>query len=144
MSGDDERAKRRFAAFQATAQALGLPEVRAEMFDTIRTWLELGVDGFRLDTVHHLFEAEDLRDNPPNPHFMDGMPPTQALDRVHQFDQPEVQDVLRDFRRLTDSFSTPGAERILVGEAYLPLDKIMAYYGAGTLYATPERQEPII
>lgn len=29
VAGDDERAKRRFAAFQATAQALGLPEVRA-------------------------------------------------------------------------------------------------------------------
>lgn len=29
VAGDDERAKRRFAAFQAAAQALGLPEVRA-------------------------------------------------------------------------------------------------------------------
>jgi alpha-glucosidase len=55
------------------------------------------------------------------------MAPTRALDRVHQIDQPEVQDVLRAFRRLTDGTG----ERVLIGEAYLPLDKLMAYYGKG-------------
>ncbi len=107
------------------------PDVHAAMLEALTFWLERGVDGFRLDTVHHLFEDEGLRDNPPNPLFTAGMPPTQALNRMHQYDQPEAQDVLRDFRRLTDSFSTAGAERILVGEAYLPLDRIMAYYGEG-------------
>ena len=33
--------------------------------------------------------------------------------------------MLRDFRRLADAY----AERVLIGEAYLPLDKLMAYYG---------------
>jgi alpha-glucosidase len=101
-------------------------DVRAAMQEALRFWLERGVDGFRLDTIHHLFEDEALRDNPLNPHFKTGMAPTTLFDRIHQVDQPEVQDVLRDFRRLTDSY---GEDRILIGEAYLPLDKVMAYYG---------------
>ena len=107
------------------------PAVHAAMLEALKFWLARGADGFRLDTIHHLFEDPQLRDNPLSPHFKAGMAPTQVLDRVYQIDQPEVQDVLRDFRRLTDSYSTPEAERILVGEAYLPLDKIMAYYGHG-------------
>lgn len=105
------------------------PAVRAAMKDVLTFWLERGVDGFRLDTVHHLFEDAALRDNPPNPAFKDGMAPTLEFDRVHQFDQPEVHGVLRDWRRLLEGY--PGDDRILVGEAYLPLDKIMAYYGEG-------------
>ncbi len=102
------------------------PDVRAAMLEALRFWLARGVDGFRLDTIHHLFEDPALRDNPPNADFRAGMAPTLAFDRVRQIDQPEVQDVLRDWRRLVDSYD---GDRILVGEAYLPLDKVMAYYG---------------
>ncbi len=105
------------------------PAVRAAMQGALTFWLERGADGFRLDTIHHLFEDESLRDNPPNPAFADGMAPTLEFDRVHQFDQPEVHAVLEDWRRLLERY--PGDDRILVGEAYLPLDKIMAYYGTG-------------
>ena len=101
------------------------PEVRAAMLDAMRFWLARGVDGFRLDTIHHLFEDPALADNPPNPDFRAGMSPTLAYARTHQVDLPEVQDVLAEFRRLTDSFG----DRVLVGEAYLPLAQIMPYYG---------------
>lgn len=105
------------------------PEVRAAIHEALRFWLARGVDGFRLDTIHHLFEDPDLADNPPNAHYRAGMSPTLAFARTHQVDLPEVQDVLAGFRQLTESFG----ERVLVGEAYLPLEKIMAYYG------TPDR-----
>ncbi len=42
-------------------------EVRAAMLDVLRFWLNRGVDGFRVDAIHHLFEDARLRDNPPNP-----------------------------------------------------------------------------
>src|SRR5689334_11110609 len=41
------------------------PDVRAAMLDVLRFWLDRGVDGFRVDAIHHLIEAEHLRDNPP-------------------------------------------------------------------------------
>ena len=101
------------------------PLVREAMYAALHFWLRRGVDGFRLDTIHHLFEDEALRDNPPNPHFRAGMAPTRVLERTYQVDQPEVHEVLAEFRRITDAYP----ERVLIGEAYLPLDKLMAYYG---------------
>jgi len=101
------------------------PDVRAAIHDALHFWLKRGVDGFRLDTVHHLFEDPDLRDNPPSPDFRPGMAPTLAFERRHQVDLPEVQDVLAGFRRITDNYG----DRVLIGEAYLPLANIMAYYG---------------
>ena len=58
-------------------------DVRAAMLETLRFWLDRGVDGFRVDAIHHLIEAEHLRDNPPNPDWRDGQspaaPPRAAL-----------------------------------------------------------------
>src|SRR3954452_20822561 len=49
------------------------PDVRAAMLDVLRFWLERGVDGFRVDAIHHLFEDIELRDNPINPDWREGM-----------------------------------------------------------------------
>lgn len=102
------------------------PEVRAAMHEVLHFWFRRGVDGFRIDTVHHLFEHSSFADNPPNPDFTPGMAPTLALDRRHQFDQPEVHEALKEFRRIADSYG----DRVLIGEIYLPLERIVTYYGA--------------
>jgi alpha-glucosidase len=101
------------------------PEVVAAIHDVIRFWLSRGVDGFRLDTIHHLVEDPRLLDNPPNPAWRDGMPPTESLLRSYTVDQPETQDVLAGFRHVADEYP----ERVLIGEAYLPLAQLVAYYG---------------
>ena len=51
------------------------PEVQRAMCDVLRFWFERGVDGFRVDAIHHLMEDEEARDNPPNPDWRPGMPP---------------------------------------------------------------------
>ena len=33
----------------------------------VRFWLDRGVDGFRVDVMHHLAKDTEFRDNPPNP-----------------------------------------------------------------------------
>jgi maltose alpha-D-glucosyltransferase / alpha-amylase len=45
------------------------PEVRSAMLDVLRFWLELGLDGFRLDAVPYLFEREGTNcENLPETH----------------------------------------------------------------------------
>ena len=100
-------------------------EVRAAMCDVLRFWFDRGVDGFRIDVVYHLFEDAAFTDNPPNPDFGPGSPPSHALMRVHTVDQPEVHDVIAEWRRLADEFGG----RVLIGEIHLPIKRLVAYYG---------------
>ena len=63
-------------------------------------WLERGVDGFRIDTIHHLIKDDEFRDNPPNPDWREGMPPHRRVLRTYTTDHelvhaPERGDVLR-------------------------------------------------
>jgi alpha-glucosidase len=102
------------------------PRVREAMHGCLRFWLERGVDGFRIDAIHHLFKDEALRDNPPNPEFREGMSPRRRLIRHHTTDLPEVQGAVRELRALVGSFG----DRVLIGEAWLPFDRLMAYYGS--------------
>ena len=37
------------------------------MLDTLRFWLDRGLDGFRMDVIGLLIKDKDLRDNPPEP-----------------------------------------------------------------------------
>jgi alpha-glucosidase len=102
------------------------PRVREAMYGALRFWLDRGVDGFRVDAIHHLFKDERLLDNPPNPDFREGMSPRRRLIRKYTTDLPEVQEVAREMRALLESYG----ERVLIGEAWLPFDRLMAYYGA--------------
>jgi alpha-glucosidase len=101
------------------------PLVRRAMYASMRFWLDRGVDGFRIDAIHHLFKDPSLRDNPANPDYREGMSPRRRLIREFTTDLPEVQDVAREMRALLASYG----ERVLIGEAWLPFDRLMAYYG---------------
>jgi alpha-glucosidase len=101
------------------------PAVQAAMLDVLRFWFARGVDGFRVDAIHHLIEDDQLRDNPPDPNWREGMSPARRLMRLHTMDQPEVHDAIAAMRRVADSYG----DRVMIGEAYLPIDRLMAYYG---------------
>jgi alpha-glucosidase len=58
------------------------PAVSAAMLDVLRFWLARGVDGFRVDAIHHLFEDEQLRDNPADAQWRERMSPARRLLRV--------------------------------------------------------------
>jgi len=101
------------------------PQVRAAMYGVMRFWLRRGVDGFRVDVIWHLIKDDQFRDNPPNPAFRPGDPPQHALVPLYTTDRPEVQDVISEMRRVVDEFSN----RVLIGEIYLPIERLVAYYG---------------
>lgn len=43
------------------------PQVREAILDSVRFWLDKGVDGVRLDAINFCFHDQQLRDNPPKP-----------------------------------------------------------------------------
>jgi alpha-glucosidase len=101
------------------------PDLRAAMYDVMRFWLARGVDGFRVDVIWHLIKDKEYRDNPLNPAFRPGQPPHQSLVPLYTTDRPEVHDVIRQMRLIVDEFS----DRVLIGEIYLPIERLVAYYG---------------
>ena len=101
------------------------PAVREAIYDVMRFWLAKGVDGFRVDVIWHLIKDASFCDNPPNPHYVDGRPPHERILTRYSTDQPEVQEVVAEMRRVIDEFEA----RVLIGEIYLPLHRLVAYYG---------------
>lgn len=102
------------------------PAVEREMFGVMRFWLDRGVDGFRVDAVQNVIKDEKLRDNPPNPDYRDGDDPFTRLLRTYSGDRPEVYALIERMRALVDGY---GGERVLLGEVYNSVEKLMAYYG---------------
>jgi alpha-glucosidase len=103
------------------------PEVRAEMLNVLAFWLDRGVDGFRVDTIHHLIKDDQYRDNPPNPQYRPTEAPHRALSRTYTTDRPEVHAAIAEMRQVLDRYP----DRVLIGEAYLPVDRLVTYYGVG-------------
>jgi alpha-glucosidase len=101
------------------------PAVVEAMLNVLRFWLDRGVDGFRVDVLWHLIKDEQFRDNPPNPHYRAGMDPYQSLIPVYTTDRPEIHDLITQMRSVFDEYE----ERVLIGEVYLPVEKLVQYYG---------------
>ena len=101
------------------------PEVQRAMLDVLRFWLERGVDGFRVDALRQLVEDDELRDNPANPDYRPGLGPYHALSPVYTADRPETLRMVTLMRDLVDRYP----DRVLIGELYLPIERLVAYYG---------------
>jgi alpha-glucosidase len=100
------------------------PAVREEMLRVLRFWLDRGVGGFRIDALRQMIKDDQWRDNPPNPDW-DGTDPYHALIPEYTTDRPEVRDVVAAIR------AAVGPDTFLLGELYLPYERLMAYYGYG-------------
>lgn len=101
------------------------PEVQTAMLDVMKFWLDKGVDGFRVDVMWHMIKDEQLRDNPVNPDYLSHMATYEQLLPVYSTDQPEVHQIVQKMRRLLDEY----ANRMMIGEIYLPIHKLITYYG---------------
>jgi len=104
------------------------PEVRAAMCDALRFWLDRGVDGFRVDVIWLMIKDALFRDNPANPDWRPGDSPGNRQIKLYVEDRPEVHEIVREMRATLDSYGL--GERVLIGEIYLPLPRLMTYYGA--------------
>ncbi|TCD16444.1 alpha-glucosidase family protein [Oricola cellulosilytica] len=111
------------------------PQVQDELLAVVRFWLELGVDGFRLDTINFYFHAESLQDNPAlapegrNASIAPDVNPYNYQDHLYDKSQPENLKFLERFRAVLDEF--PAAAAVgEVGDAQRGTE-IVAQYTAG-------------
>ncbi len=101
------------------------PQVQEAMFDIMRFWLDKGVDGFRVDVMWHLIKDAQLRDNPPNPAYQPSMSTYEQLVPVYSTDQAEVHSIVANMRSVLDEYE----DRMMIGEIYLPINRLVSYYG---------------
>jgi alpha-glucosidase len=95
------------------------PEVRAAILDVAKFWLDLGVDGFRLDVANHYFHDAALTDNPPKDAPTAPHRPYSYQRHVHDRSRPETIGFLKELRALVDRY--PGAMTVaeVFSEAYV-------------------------
>jgi alpha-glucosidase len=91
----------------------------------LRFWFDRGIDGFRIDVLWHMIKHAEFPDNPPNPAFTPLMGEMHRVLQLHSTDQPEVHDIAAEMRAIADA----AGDRVLIGEIYLPVPKLMDYYG---------------
>jgi alpha-glucosidase len=120
------------------------PDVQREILDIARFWLDLGVDGFRMDVANFYFHDLDLRDNPPRDPALGSATQFEGddpySDQAHIFDKsrPENIDFLRKFRALMDEY----LNRFTVGEIGDddPIGRSVEYTKPGLLNTTYNTQ----
>ena len=112
------------------------PEVVTAMELVLKFWLDFGIDGFRIDAVKHLLEDPGLHDEVRDPNFTGNCSvnisdPNCYNSLIHNLttDYQGIHDIIRGWRKILDSFSTPAQERFMVGEVYDPIETVMLYYG---------------
>lgn len=99
------------------------PQLVEAMHDTLRFWLDRGVDGFRMDVIHCIGKDPAL----PDVDAKLAPIPYCALN-----DHPSTHELLRGIRGVLESY--PG-ERTSIGEVYLlDTDRVATYADPGELH----------
>lgn len=124
---DEDTGQYYYHAFLKQQPDLNLrnPAVVEELQKVMKFWLDKGIDGFRVDVMWHLIKDRLFRDNPPNPAYIEGEPQYHRFIPAYSTDQPEVMNVVYNFRKILDSYP----EKVLIGEIYLPVNQLVDYYG---------------
>ncbi|MFW9936532.1 MAG: alpha-glucosidase [Candidatus Thorarchaeota archaeon] len=103
------------------------PEVKEEMFNTMRFWLDKGVDGFRLDILHAIYEDEQLRNNPFSLSLFSEKKNTFLFQKhKYNLNLPETFDFALELRKVVDEYEP---DRFIVGEVFGTFEELKKYYG---------------
>ncbi len=114
------------------------PEAKQAMFNDVRFWLDMGVDGFRIDAIGTVFEHPDMPDHPvpyslvelgkmrhhaKTPAEMRKMGNLWDQMFQYQVDRPGMHELLQELRSVIDEYD----DRMLVAES-----DMIEYHGNGS------------
>jgi len=95
------------------------PTVRAAIKQAMRFWLDLGVDGFRVDAVYWMAKEPLMSDDPGNPSFVEGEDlPYHALRHDNSRGWPAVYAYLSEMADVLHEEQYKDKQRFMVTEAY--------------------------
>ncbi len=113
------------------------PAVKQAMWEVVRYWLDLGVDGYRLDAIGAIFEHPSLPDHPldltlaemrrlfrnaKSPEEREQALELEELIHSHQLQQNGMHELMQELRSLVDEYD----DCVLIAE-----DEDISYHGNG-------------
>ncbi|MFX1534081.1 MAG: alpha-amylase family glycosyl hydrolase [Promethearchaeota archaeon] len=112
------------------------PEVRKAMLDSLRFWLDRGVDGLQLTMINWIAKDEQLHDDPLNPNYDPKMDsPYNSLIHLYSCNRPELFEYLKEIRQLFDEYP----DRVVIVEVDYsgPLKTDPTYFETGDVIDIP-------
>ncbi|KAK1128208.1 hypothetical protein K0M31_002679 [Melipona bicolor] len=103
------------------------PDVRREMEDVLRFWLDRGIDGIRIDSMKYIYEDERFLDEPLSGLTDDPNNIDYTL-RIYTTDQQQTYDILPTWRKILDEYEQP---QYIFIEVYANTSSTMKYYHYG-------------
>lgn len=88
------------------------PEVQEAICDTVRFWLERGVDGFRLDAINFTMHDPSFRDNPPTKRNVAKTRPFDFQDKIYNQGHADIVPFLEKLAAVVRSYP----DRFMVAE----------------------------
>ncbi|MBC7546142.1 alpha-amylase [Candidatus Saccharibacteria bacterium] len=116
------------------------PEVREAMKQAMRFWLDMGVDGFRVDAVDGLSKDAELRDEPLAPYHDPAVRPYNYTDLLHPFsrDGPHLYERLNEMASVMAEYDN----RFMINEAHPKGDDIVVGYAEYYAAIDPDNSAP--
>ncbi|MGJ3244764.1 MAG: alpha-glucosidase [Elainellaceae cyanobacterium] len=127
------------------------PEVVEAILDVARFWLDMGIDGFRLDVVNFFTHDRQLRDNPPRPADQerpagaDPKDPFFSQINLYNFCQPETLSIIERIRQLVDEYPgrttlaeiSSAEDAILISSQYVQPGRLHMAYNSSLMNDQP-------
>ncbi|XP_003692294.1 maltase 1-like [Apis florea] len=110
------------------------PNVKKEMENIMKFWLDNGIDGFRIDAIPHIYEVADISLN--ETLLSPGLNSSLHASLNHNLtkDQPETYELISEWRKFVDTYAEQNKrdEIVLLTEAYTSLNNTLKYYNYGS------------
>ncbi|XP_050541274.1 maltase 2-like isoform X2 [Daktulosphaira vitifoliae] len=134
---NDERRQYYYTQFSINLPDLNYRQssVHKQMNNILKYWLELSIDGIRIDALKHVYEKYTTENesliNPNGPYSYDNLNHTFTTDQI------EVYDLIKEWRNLLDTYSSKdGNKRIIMTESYSPYNVLSMYFKNGAQIPT--------
>ncbi|XP_045483406.1 maltase 1-like isoform X2 [Harmonia axyridis] len=106
------------------------PKVHKEMKDILKFYMDLGIDGFRIDAIPYAYEDDQFRDEPRSASPVDPND-YSYLEHNYTSNLPETYALVYEWRKFVDDYAAENDldSKVLMTEANADLNQTMLYYG---------------